>query len=524
MEISELPEEMLDYIASYASLETLKNISRTNKNMFNITKRYVSEKCVINPNRREREKPLLDWKDLQRIYFNVKLNFEYDYGSPLISPLNTCKVVPRNVYLMYVNNSTKAFVNENIDVKKAFLHYAVDLPMSDAGKASLQPNFSREVAWEIFSIKVTRITRVDILISSIQWFENLTNLEILGEHVHWDDKQIIFRENEKPSRLRKIVLVRVWSEKFIQYLIDNSPDLTSLSLKCCKIGNLTIRSKLKELFVTSDQKVNFENLISTLAKNLETLSLKNVLLYKENLQFLRQHTRLSRLVLANCDIEGSCDLKDLSFVKDISSVKLEGGALKHVWSHLKNVEVLELELTHYIELEQIELPRLKHLIVSSETAVKISLKNLIAPNMEMCSVSGFIDWLPQCKAVILKDNINNENENAQQLIDVLESETLVIPKIYFKCLQIDIDILNIFLNCKLRNIELLIDFSPYFQSDTQEFEDVLNLVKTVDNVNLKEASDGESFLIIKENNLRIEFFKKPVDLINARGIFAHWLY
>lgn len=519
MEISELPEEMLDHIVSFASLEALKNLSRTNKNMFHLTKRYISEKCVINPNRREREKHLLDWKDLQRVYFNMKLKLEL--RDPLISPLNTSKVVPRNVYLLKVTASTRAFVNDNKNVEKAFLHYDVDLPMSDEEKTAIKPNFSRGVDWQIFSIKVRRINQVGRLISSIQWFKNLTNLEIKVENFYWDDKQIIVGENEKPSQLRKIVLVKVCSEKFIQYLIDTSPNLTSLNLEDCKIDNLTVRSNLKELFISSDKKVNFENLIS---KNLESLTLKKVLLYKENLSFLCENTRLSRLVLQNCDIEGSCDQKDLSFVKDIPNVKLEGGALKHVWSHLKNVEVLELEPTQYIELEQMELPRLKYLIVSSENAEKSCLKHLVAPNLELCSVSGFIDWLPQCKAVILEDDINNENLNLQQFIDVLENQELVIPKIFFKCLEINIDILNVFLNCKLRNIELLIDFSPYFQYNAQEFEDVLTLVKTVENLNLKVANDGESFLITKENNLRIEFFKKPVDLKNARGIFARWLY
>lgn len=44
----DLPTEMMESIMSKMSLEELKNMSRTNKQCLELTKRYIVEKCVLS--------------------------------------------------------------------------------------------------------------------------------------------------------------------------------------------------------------------------------------------------------------------------------------------------------------------------------------------------------------------------------------------------------------------------------------------------------------------------------------------
>lgn len=509
MDITELPEELLDHIASFASLETLKNLSRTNKCMFVITERQISKKCVINPNRREKEKHLLDLEDLQRTYFNVKLE------EPPITPLTTSRILPKNVYLMKVDESTIGFVNDNVIVDKVFIHYNVNEYSREADYRL--PLFAREVYCQAFSVKIKRVQKIDALISWISKFKTLTNIELIRCRVECEN----FVFPQKRYGFRNIIIEEAESGKFIQHLVNNSPDLSSLTLVRCKIEDSLSLLMLKELHITETEKVNLQNLLSSAVNNLEKLSLKKVFISKMDLLFLCQNTKLSRLALESCDTEKRYCPDDLSCVGDIASVKLEGDLLEKCWPHLKNVEVLELELNHSLELQEIELPRLRHLIISGEASKK-PLKNLTAKNLKHCSVSEFIDWMPQCSVVSLNDNIDNENESLEQLINALKNQKLGVSRVFFKCLELDLKNFNILLNCELQNTELLVDFSEYFQSTPQTFEDVLKLVKTVGNLNLTEENDGNGFVIFKENNLKIVFVEKPVDRANARGIFAHW--
>lgn len=525
MELSSLPEEMIDRIVSFATLNSLKNLSRVSKFMFYITNKHISNKCVINPNRQESEKELCDLQQLQRTYFNVKLEKDLQIS------LENLKIIPKNLYLMKVSHSSKAFVNTNLSVRNVYIHIEAN-NLENPLTAGI-PRFDREVNIEVFSLKLEYKDRIDMLLSWIYHFQNLKHLHIFMKNPNKIDKDWAEKSNfsDKSLNIKRLVLSNVKNQEFLQSLINKCPKLKYLEMIYCKVGNIKLCQQIREFIIwcapnlskENKSEIELESVEHLLQSQnlLESVSFKEINLTKKLLELL-DSMFLSNITIKSCHLDSySQGLRCLQRISNVSieeNVRHEDKLIEMLLPYLENVEVLSLRLMISQSLPRKYLPLLKHLVISGKGSKKI-MSNLRISSLETCSISGFIDWIPNCQNLIVTDKI--EFQNSKEIFETMKEYYFSIDKIFMKMHELQMETFHQFLNFKNKDAIILIDFSPYFAYKAQSFEDAMNVIRNMENIKFEESKEEKKFIIFNEN-VKIIFHEKPVDRNNARGIFARW--
>lgn len=521
MELLDLPLETLDFIISLVSFNDWKNLSRTNKLLFECTDRYVVENCVIQTNRSD--KNLCGLGELRRKYVNVKID-----NIPIIT---NDSVIPKNVYIS-VNNGKWAskvlkkdesfqFINDCKSVKNIFLN----IQSNEVEEPNVTEFLLRkDISFYIDKLTITFKTLEKVWPKVHQWFSVCPTIRKLHVIVaRYSEEEEVGELPTAKLNFEELTLKNIGNRQLITKLVNSSNKLRNLRIENCVLFDLQSLRNLCKFECVNNEVKSIDSILSG-QRFLECVIISKVLFTKKFMKILSANKALSHFEVYCCQIEENIHPADFDFVSNLVNLKLfslpksqssfEGTRItdleeasneilsdsleEMIWNHMQKVERLHLQLGTLPNNFQVKtLNRLKHLEavdIGGNKSIAID-RYLRAANLVYClNFSTGCQLFPKCKVL----NVANPMENLsmlERLLEILNERDIKI--VYLKWYSITSQLLELFCKSSIKDITVYLHF-PIGYNMIFNYENMLELASTFkEKYNIEVIPTENSFMITK---------------------------
>lgn len=426
-----LPEELIEKISTYLDLNDLKILTQTCKYLNEVSWFSLGEIAAISIKR------ILSYADIEtftkskRIYQNVKLNPYYRPHSDFESRLNQLSSIPsiklRHVTLNDFCNTNDLRTLKNYGDEIRTITTPVDVE-NMAFKAEeiksifpkvniiFQPRFGRSSAVLNFeevnfqSIVYREEDDFNAVTTGLTYFKNLKHLEIATRSSSNFKILETIIENNKVT-LRKLEIG--WLKEPWNYQLP------------CQLRELSLRCDNKD-----DHKAHklLEN-----QSHLRKLDLANVLITNELLDVLSKKPFLTIIQFNFCHLELSLDCRKFEFLRnrhEISSILRNCDlqdpiVINAIIDNSENLTRLKLSANEvndekiFSDFKPKVLKNLKFLEVNNEYLSNYVLKRIKTPNLEICIINCYSEFLLECK--LLRTLEIQRKITHGQVVNILEA-------------------------------------------------------------------------------------------------------